>query len=118
MTAQATNEPYKDRGGRILKGGKWRVFNFVVQVAVESPKGVDEAEAAEDASEFVNTIGRTQGRVHESYVSITKTWDLENAPPSYKRLADSAVNSKKASKPKKAKPKKVVKPKKKKIKRY
>jgi hypothetical protein len=112
------NIEYRDKGGRILKGGKWRVFNFVVEVAVESPKSVDEAEAAEDAAEFIGSIGRTQGRVHESYVSVVKTWELEHAPPSYKRSADSVINSKKASKPTKAKPKKVVKSKKKKIKRY
>jgi hypothetical protein len=97
---------YRDKGGRILKGGKWRVFLYVVEVAVESPKSVDEAEAAEDSAEFIGSIGRTQGRVHESYVSIVKTWELENAPPSYQALADSSFETKppKRKKLKKAKP--------------
>lgn len=62
----------RDKGGRILAGKKWRTFNFIVEVALESPGSVDEEEAAEDAAEFIATIGRTAGRVHESYASITR----------------------------------------------
>lgn len=69
-------EWYRDKGGRLLKGGKWRVFNFEVEVAIESPKGVDEDEAAEDAAEFMATVQRTQGRVHDSFASITRIKEL------------------------------------------
>lgn len=62
----------RDRGGRILPGKKWRLFNFVVEVAVESPKTVDEDEAAEDACDFMNSIARSTGRVNESFASVTR----------------------------------------------
>lgn len=55
-----------------MPGKKWRVFNFVVEVAVESPKHVPEEEAAEDACEFAVAMSRTMGRVHESFVSVTR----------------------------------------------
>jgi hypothetical protein len=62
----------RDKGGRVLKGKKWRVFNFVVEVAVESPKSVDEDEAAEDAAEFMSSMGRSSGRVHESFCHVVR----------------------------------------------
>lgn len=55
-----------------MPGKKWRVFNFVIEVAVESPGDVDEEEAAEDAAEFITSVGRTAGRVHSSFCSITR----------------------------------------------
>lgn len=66
------DEKEQDKGGRILPGKKWRVFNFVVEVAVESPGDVDEEEAAEDAAEFMASRSRRMGRVHTSFCSITR----------------------------------------------
>lgn len=62
----------RDKGGRILAKKIWRTFNFVVEVAVESPGDISEEEAAEDAAEFITTIGRAAGRVHSSYCSVTR----------------------------------------------
>lgn len=125
--------PEKDRGGRILPGKKWRVFNFVVEVAVESPGTVDEEEAAEDAAEFITSVGRTAGRVHSSFCSITRsdeygahrppgsvvfTRDYPTGEKAELQLPRGIVNKDdypNVTKPQKAKPKKVqTKPKKKK----
>lgn len=70
------DEDVRDKGGRLLKGGKWRLFYFEIEVCLESPKDVDEAEAAEDATDFVETVRRTQGRVGESFASVTNIKEL------------------------------------------
>lgn len=59
-----------------MPGKKWRIFNYLVEVAIESPKDVDEEEAAEDASEFMETIRHRQARIHESFASITRVDEI------------------------------------------
>lgn len=126
----AERDPNKDKGGRVLPGKKWRVFNFVVEVAVESPGNVDEEEAAEDAAEFITTIGRTKGRVHTSFCSITRTDEYgpkrpkgavvfvnkypegDKAELELPRGVKVTDNYEKVMKPSKAKPKKTAKKKK------
>lgn len=67
------SEPvYKDKGGRELKGGKWEIFNFIVEVAIERPKEVDLEEASYHAIDFMETVKHTQGRVGECFASITR----------------------------------------------
>lgn len=73
LSATAELEDERDKGGRILAKKIWRVFNFVVEVAVESPGDISEEEAAEDAAEFITVIGRATGRVHSSFASVTRT---------------------------------------------
>lgn len=63
----------KDKGGRVHKKGKtWRVYYYILEVAVESPKSIDEAEANEDADEFIQSRSRSMGRIHESFCSIVR----------------------------------------------
>ncbi len=62
----------RDKGGRLLPGKRIRVYNFITEVCVESPKEVDEHEAAEDAAEFMASTMRARGRVHSSFCSITR----------------------------------------------
>jgi hypothetical protein len=50
----------------------WRSFNFIVEVAVESPGDTDEDEAAEDAADFMDAVGHAMGRAGNSFVSVVR----------------------------------------------
>jgi len=91
----------RDRGGRKLKGGTWRVFTFEVEVAVESPKNVDEDEAAEDAADFMETVRKTMGRINESFASVTHVREL---PPAEKYREQSIEEAMSRRTKKKAEP--------------
>lgn len=55
-----------------MAGKVWRLYNFIVEVAVESPKTNDEEESAEDAADFMASLSRSTGRVTESFCSVTR----------------------------------------------
>lgn len=71
-------ESERDKGGRILPGKRWRLFHYLVEIAVESPKTVDKEEAAEDASDFaVSVFKGRMARMQSSFCSITNIREFD-----------------------------------------
>ena len=66
----------RSKGGGYMPSKVWRSFNFIIEVAVESPGDLDEAEAAEDAAEFCEGLAHACGRIHHSFASVIRVDEI------------------------------------------
>jgi len=58
------------------EGKRWRVYHFVVEVAVQAPKSMDEIEASEIAYDFATgPLSYSMARMGECFCRITKTYE-------------------------------------------
>ena len=71
----------RSKGGGYMAKKNWRLFHFIIEVAIESPGDLDEYEAAEDAADFCTALSRTAGRTGRSFASVTRIDEVGRLRP-------------------------------------